>query len=288
MVVDSGDARPLDLCQGRISFRNVDFAYDIRKPALHDISFDVEPGTSTAIVGESGSGKSTIIKLLFRFYDPSSGSVRIDGENVRNFTVESLRRHLGVVPQDTILFNETLMYNLMYSKPDCTEEKVFAACKSASIHDKIMAFPNGYDTAVGERGLKLSGGEKQRVRFRCRALESIRNLPKQSSKSTDRHRQNLLAIAHDSAARRSHLLSRLGDREADPELLGSSVGRQNHHYYRVSHSFGTILLHVTRIHSFAAAKSKQTCTDLSSPWQSPPLHHHQFGPDHRSASGSDY
>lgn len=164
-MVDSEDARPLDRCVGGISFRNVDFAYDIRNPALRDISFEVEPGTSTAIVGESGSGKSTIIKLLFRFYDPSSGSVNIDGKDVRSITVESLRSQLGVVPQDTILFNETLMYNLMYSKPHCTEEEVIAACKAASIHDKIMAFPNRYDTVVGERGLKLSGGEKQRVRL---------------------------------------------------------------------------------------------------------------------------
>lgn len=163
--MDSKDAKPLKQCIGRISFSNVDFTYDPRKPALHGISFEVQPGTSTAIVGESGSGKSTILKLLFRFYDVGNGSIKIDGTDIRAITLESLRSHFGIVPQDTILFNDTLLYNLMYSKPDSTEEEVYAACKAASIHDKILAFPNGYDTTVGERGLKLSGGEKARVRY---------------------------------------------------------------------------------------------------------------------------
>jgi ABC-type multidrug transport system fused ATPase/permease subunit len=123
----------------------------------------VEPGTSTAIVGESGSGKSTILKLLFRFYDVAGGSVRVDGVDVRDMTAASLRRHLGVVPQDTILFNDTLLYNLRYARPSATMDEVYAACRAASIHDRIMSFPDGYETNVGERGLRLSGGEKQRV-----------------------------------------------------------------------------------------------------------------------------
>lgn len=175
--MDREDAKPLEHCVGRVTVEDVHFAYHAQKPALNGISFAVPPGTSTAIVGESGSGKSTIFKLLFRFYDVGSGSIKIDGVDIRDITVADLRSHFGIVPQDTILFNDTLMYNLMYSKPDATEEDVYAACRAASIHDRIMAFPAGYETTVGERGLKLSGGEKQRVtihplRFRKRAGES--------------------------------------------------------------------------------------------------------------------
>ena len=121
------------------------------------------PGTSTAIVGESGSGKSTIFRLLFRFYDPTSGAIQIDNLDVHEITIQSLRNQFGVVPQDTFLFNETIMYNIKYSKPEASVEEVYEACKAASIHYKILGFPNGYQTVVGERGLRLSGGERQRV-----------------------------------------------------------------------------------------------------------------------------
>lgn len=163
LVQDRDGAIDLNSCAGRVEFTNVNFAYDERRPALQDVSFTVEPGTSTAIVGESGSGKSTILKLLFRFYDVAAGSVRFDGVDARDMTVASLRSHLGVVPQDTILFNDTLLYNLLYARPDATMEEVYAACRAASIHDRILSFPDGYETKVGERGLRLSGGEKQRV-----------------------------------------------------------------------------------------------------------------------------
>ena len=141
----------------------MNFAYDSRKPALRNVSFVVEPGTSTAIVGESGSGKSTCLKLLFRFYNPNSGKISVDGKDVQDITTQSLRNYIGVVPQDTILFNASLMYNLLYAKPQATAQEVFEACQSASVHDKILGFPDGYETSVGERGLRLSGGEKQRV-----------------------------------------------------------------------------------------------------------------------------
>lgn len=150
-------------CKGHIEFRDVSFAYDSRRPALHDITFEVKPGATVAIVGESGSGKSTLLRLLFRFYNPSSGAISVDGRDVRDVTIQSLRSHFGVVPQETMLFNDSLMYNIRYSKPSATDQEVYDACAAASIHDKILAFPDGYDTQVGERGLRLSGGEKQRV-----------------------------------------------------------------------------------------------------------------------------
>jgi ABC-type transport system involved in Fe-S cluster assembly fused permease/ATPase subunit len=162
-VIDKPDAKQLTSCEGDIRFRNVKFAYDQRKNALQGLDFHCEPGTTTAFVGESGGGKSTVFRLLFRFYNLSSGSIQIDGEDVRDLTIESVRRHIGVVPQDTVLFNETLIYNLRYAKPDATDQEVYDACRAASIHDKILSFPDGYNTKVGERGLRLSGGEKQRV-----------------------------------------------------------------------------------------------------------------------------
>ncbi|KAF4636131.1 hypothetical protein G7Y89_g1951 [Cudoniella acicularis] len=162
-IVDSPNSKSLTSCKGRICFKNVTFAYNSRKPAIKDVSFTVEPGTTTAIVGESGSGKSTILKLLFRFYDIGSGSITIDDSDLRSLKLQSVREHIGVVPQDTVLFNETLLYNVLYGRQNATETELFEACHAASIHQKIVGFPDGYNTAVGERGLKLSGGEKQRV-----------------------------------------------------------------------------------------------------------------------------
>jgi len=162
-VVDEPTAKELPSCQGEVRFNDVQFAYDPRKPALNGLDFKCAPGTTTALVGESGGGKSTVFRLLFRFYNLGGGSIQIDGHDVKNITIDSLRRHIGVVPQDTVLFNETLMYNLKYADPSATDEEVFEACRAASIHEKILNFPDGYNTKVGERGLKLSGGEKQRV-----------------------------------------------------------------------------------------------------------------------------
>lgn len=162
-VVDMPGAKPLPRCDGDIKFENVEFSYDTRKPALNGLTFHCEPGTTTALVGESGGGKSTVFRLLFRFYNSERGCIRVDGRDVEDITIDSLRRHIGVVPQDTVLFNETLMYNLKYANQNATDEEVYDACRAASIHDKIMSFPDGYNTKVGERGLRLSGGEKQRV-----------------------------------------------------------------------------------------------------------------------------
>ena len=173
-VVDRPNARPLAVCKGDIKFDNVEFSYDARKPALNGLTFHCEPGTTTALVGESGGGKSTVFRLLFRFYNSERGRILVDGHDVESITIDSLRRHIGVVPQDTVLFNETLMYNLKYANPSATDEDVYEACRASSIHDKIMSFPDGYNTKVGERGLRLSGGEKQRVAIARTILKNPR------------------------------------------------------------------------------------------------------------------
>lgn len=162
-VVDTPHAVPLVDFEGHIRWNNVSFSYDRRRPALRNVSFECSPGTTTAFVGESGGGKSTLFRHMFRYYDCDEGSIQLDGKNVKDLTIQSVRRHIGVVPQDTTLFNESLMYNLKYANPDATDDDVYQACIAASIHDRIMSFPDKYETQVGERGLRLSGGEKQRV-----------------------------------------------------------------------------------------------------------------------------
>ncbi|CAI9107189.1 OLC1v1006492C1 [Oldenlandia corymbosa var. corymbosa] len=162
-IRDADDAKPLKLEEGSIQFENVHFSYLSERKILDGISFLVPAGKSVAIVGTSGSGKSTILRLLFRFFDPDSGHVRIDGQDVQKVTLESLRKSIGVVPQDTVLFNDTIYHNIHYGRLSATEEEVYDAARRAAIHDTIMNFPLKYSTVVGERGLKLSGGEKQRV-----------------------------------------------------------------------------------------------------------------------------
>ncbi len=151
------------LKEGAVSFKDIGFSYDGKKEVIRNISFDAEPGQKVALVGETGGGKSTILKLLFRLYDVTHGSITIDGQDIRTVTLASLRESIGVVPQDPSLFNDTIMKNVRYSRLEATEDEVVAACKAAAVHDKIMTFTNGYATKVGEKGVKLSGGELQRV-----------------------------------------------------------------------------------------------------------------------------
>jgi len=163
-VKDRPGARPLAVPRGEIRFDHVNFAYDRGgRQVLKDVSFTVPSGKMVAIVGPSGAGKSTIARILFRFYDIERGHVTIDGEDIRDVTQKSLRQAIGVVPQDSVLFNDTIFYNIKYGRPDATDEEVYAAARLAQIDSFIRALPQGYQTMVGERGLKLSGGEKQRV-----------------------------------------------------------------------------------------------------------------------------
>ena len=162
-ILDAADARDLVDVTGRVEFEDVHFHYDPDREILTGVNFTIEAGQTVAIVGPTGAGKSTLSRILFRFYDIASGAVRLDGQDVRGLTQSSVRRALGIVPQDTVLFNDTIGYNIGYAKPGATQFEIEAAARDAQVHDFISGLPDGYDTRVGERGLKLSGGEKQRV-----------------------------------------------------------------------------------------------------------------------------
>jgi ATP-binding cassette subfamily B protein len=162
-IQDNVEAAPLDVPDGVVRFEHVSFRYDPRKSILRDVDFEVPAGNTVAIVGASGAGKSTISRLLFRFYDVADGRITIDGQDIREITQASLRASIGIVPQDTVLFNDTIFYNIQYGRPAASPAEVEEAARLAQVHDFVMALPDGYNTKVGERGLKLSGGEKQRV-----------------------------------------------------------------------------------------------------------------------------
>jgi len=168
-IQDAPDAQPLPPGPCAVRFENVDFAYEPRRTILHGVDFDIPAGGTVAVVGHSGSGKSTLARLLFRFYDVGGGAIRINGRDIRTLTQASLRAAIGIVPQDTVLFNDSILYNIQYGRPTASRDEVVAAARAAHLHEFIERLPDGYDTMVGERGLKLSGGEKQRVAI-ARAL----------------------------------------------------------------------------------------------------------------------
>lgn len=162
-VKDKPDAKPLILTKGEIKFENVSFGYRPDRPIIKNLNLTIPAGKKVAIVGPSGCGKSTILRLLFRFYDAHEGRILIDGQDIRHVSLDSLRRAIGVVPQDTPLFNNTIEHNIRYGNLDASPEKVIEAAKRARLHDSISQFPDGYSTMVGERGMMISGGEKQRL-----------------------------------------------------------------------------------------------------------------------------
>jgi ATP-binding cassette subfamily B protein len=175
-IEDRPDATALPPGPASLRFEHVDFNYDPKRQILRDVTFDVPAGNKVAVVGASGAGKSTLARLLYRFYDVSGGAVRINGADIRQVTQTSLRAAIGIVPQDTVLFNDTIYYNIRYGRPDATRDEVIAAAKAAHIHEFISSLPDGYEARVGERGLKLSGGEKQRVAIARAILKDPRIL----------------------------------------------------------------------------------------------------------------
>ncbi len=236
-VEDKPGAQPLAITQPTVRFEQVSFAYQADRPILHNVSFEIPAGHKVAVVGPSGAGKSTLARLLFRFYDVNQGRILIDNQSIAEVTQESLRRAIGIVPQDTVLFNESIYYNIHYAHPSANEEEVFHAARMAHIHEFIQSLPQGYDTVVGERGLKLSGGEKQRIAI---ARVILKNPPilifDEATSSLDSRSEQAILQALDEVAEQhttlaiAHRLSTIID--ADTILVmeqGRIVEQGDHH-----------------------------------------------------------
>jgi len=235
-VRDAEGARPLQVKDGKIEFRDVRFSYLAERSILHGISFTVEPGSKVAVVGPSGSGKSTLSRLLFRFYDVDDGQILIDGQDIKTVTQASLRAAFGVVPQDTVMFNNTIEYNLRYASPDVTDEELQAAIEAANLSGFIQDLPEGLETVVGERGLKLSGGEKQRVAI---ARVMIKQPPilvfDEATSSLDTHTEKSIVESLDKAAHKAttlviaHRLSTIVDADRILVLDNGKITEQGRH-----------------------------------------------------------
>lgn len=208
LVQDAPDAKEFIFKGGEIRFENVKFGYHPERVILNDVSFTVPSGCKAAFVGPSGCGKSTILRLLFRFYEPQSGNIYVDGQNIKHVTMDSLRKAIGVVPQDTTLFNNSIYYNINYGRIDASREDVYQAAKRARIHDVIMTLPEKYDSTVGERGLMLSGGEKQRISLARTILKKPRILfLDEATSALDTHTEQSLLANFRSILRETNMTS---------------------------------------------------------------------------------
>jgi len=235
-VADAPGAGALAVAEGTVRFEDVHFAYDPARPILHGVSFDIPPGKTVAVVGASGAGKSTLARLLYRFYDVTGGRITIDGQDIRQVQQASLRRAIGIVPQDTVLFNDTVGYNIAYGRAGASVDEVQAAARAAHIHDFIAATPKGYDTMVGERGLKLSGGEKQRVAI---ARTLLKNPPvlifDEATSALDSANERAIQAELKSAAQGktalviAHRLSTVADAHEIVVLDGGRVAERGNH-----------------------------------------------------------
>ncbi len=235
-IEDRDDAIELDVGAGEVRFDRVRFAYDAERPILHDISFVIPAGRKVAVVGPSGAGKSTLARLLFRFYDVDSGRILINGQDVRAVTQHSLRAAVGIVPQDTVLFNDTLKYNIGYARPGAGQNEVEQAARAANIHDFIVTLPKGYDSVVGERGLKLSGGEKQRVAIARAILKNPKVLVfDEATSSLDSHSEQTILDSLRAAAQNhttlviAHRLSTVIDADSILVMEDGRIVEQGNH-----------------------------------------------------------
>ena len=242
-ITDRPDARELEMTDAGVSFEHVSFGYDPDRPILHDVSFRIDPGQKVAVVGPSGAGKSTLARLLFRFYDVSGGRILVNGQDVRDVTQDSLRPTIGIVPQDTVLFNESLHYNLAYARPGASQTEIEQAARLASIHGFIMSLPKGYETVVGERGLKLSGGEKQRVAIARAILKRPRILVfDEATSSLDSHSEQLIlealreVAAHHTTLAIAHRLSTITDADNILVMDAGRIVEQGTHQQLLSHA----------------------------------------------------
>ncbi|HED19311.1 MAG TPA: ATP-binding cassette domain-containing protein, partial [Gammaproteobacteria bacterium] len=235
-IEDREDAIELDVGAGEVRFDRVRFAYDAERPILHDVSFVIPAGRKVAIVGPSGAGKSTLARLLFRFYDVDSGCILINGQDVRAVTQHSLRAAVGIVPQDTVLFNDTLRYNIGYARPGAGQDEIEQAARLANIHDFIVKLPKGYDSVVGERGLKLSGGEKQRVAIARAILKNPKVLVfDEATSSLDSHSEQTILDSLRTAAQNhttlaiAHRLSTIIDADSILVMEDGRIVEQGNH-----------------------------------------------------------
>jgi ATP-binding cassette subfamily B protein len=235
-VADQPSARTLSVADGEVRFEDVRFGYRTEREILKGVAFTVPPGRTLAIVGPTGAGKSTISRLLFRFYDVNAGAVRIDGQDVRDVTQDSLRQSIGVVPQDTVLFNDTVRYNIAYGRPGASDAEIEQAARLAQVHDFVLRLPDGYDTRVGERGLKLSGGEKQRIAIARTLLKNPRILilDEATSALDTRTEQDIQAALRDAARGRTtlviaHRLSTVVDADEIIVLQDGRIAERGHH-----------------------------------------------------------
>jgi len=235
-VVDKKNATELIVSEAVVRFEQVDFGYQSERQILHQVSFSIAAGKKLAVVGPSGAGKSTLSRLLFRFYDVDKGAITIDGQSLSDVTQDSVRQAVGIVPQDTVLFNESIYHNIVYARPDATEDEVFTAAKMANIHDFISELPQGYDTVVGERGLKLSGGEKQRVAIARVILKNPRILIfDEATSSLDSQSEQVILKSLSTVAQQrttlviAHRLSTIADADSIIVLEKGRVKEQGTH-----------------------------------------------------------
>ncbi|VAW80768.1 Efflux ABC transporter, permease/ATP-binding protein mlr7818 [hydrothermal vent metagenome] len=242
-IEDAADARVLDVRHGEVCFDKVSFAYDPERPILRDVSFTIPAGHRVAVVGPSGAGKSTLSRLLFRFYEVGEGSIRIDGQDIRSATQQSLRAAISIVPQDTVLFNDSLRYNIGYARQSASFEEIEQAAKLANIHELIIGLPKGYDTVVGERGLKLSGGEKQRVAIARAILKSPKILVfDEATSSLDSHSEQIILESLRSAAQNhttlviAHRLSTIVDADRILVMQLGEIVEHGSHAQLLSHN----------------------------------------------------